>query len=113
MIEVVERAGKHLLAQQLRDEVGLVRYAAPAVAVRPIRPFDTRELAQVLKDATGVAWQLTTEDAPAQPTLREQELAAEAAARDAVLAQPIVRAVMDQFPEAELIGWAENRRVMQ
>jgi len=113
MVDLVERAGEHLLAQQLRDDVGLVRYAAPVMAIRPSRPFDTRKLAQVLKTATGEAWIVTTEDAVAQPSLREQELAAEAAARDAVLAQPLVRAIFEHFPQAEMIGWTESRSATQ
>ncbi|CAN5268713.1 DNA polymerase III subunit gamma/tau [soil metagenome] len=109
MIQLVEKAGKFLIAQRLRDEVGLVRYAPPEFAIRPSRPFDTRELGQVLKEATGVIWQIATEDAPAQPTIREQELAAEVVAREAMLAQPVVRAAFEHFPDAELIGWSEQR----
>ncbi|MDB5702614.1 MAG: polymerase subunit gamma/tau [Sphingomonadales bacterium] len=111
MILLVEKKGNFLIGQRLRDDVGLVRYDPPSVAIRPSRPFDTRELGQVLKEATGVAWQITTEDAPAQLTIREQELAAEAAAREAMLAQPVVRAAFEHFPEAELIGWSEQRSV--
>jgi DNA polymerase-3 subunit gamma/tau len=58
-----------------------------------------------------VVWRITTEDAPAQLTIREQELAAEAAAREAMLAQPVVRAAFEHFPEAELVGWSEQRSV--
>ncbi len=108
MIALVEGRGKHLLAQRLRDEVGLVRYAPPELAIRPARPFDTRELAQLLREATGIAWTVASEDAPAAPTLREQELNAESAARDAVLAQPIPAALREHFPDAELIGWNEQ-----
>jgi DNA polymerase III subunit gamma/tau len=109
LVAVVEKAGKHLLAQRLRDEIGLIRYAPPALALRPQRPFDTRDLAQLLKDVTGAVWTVTAEDGPAAPSLREQELAAEHAARDAILAEPIVKAVRDHFPEAELVGWTNNR----
>jgi DNA polymerase-3 subunit gamma/tau len=113
LIQLVEKAGKYLIAQRLRDEVGLVRYAPPEFAIRPSRPFDTRELGQVLKEVTGVIWQIATEDAPAQPTIREQELAAEAAAREAMLAQPVVRAAFEHFPETELISWSEQRSATQ
>jgi DNA polymerase III subunit gamma/tau len=109
MIALVEVQGKHLLAQRLRDEVGEIRYAPPEMAIRPARPFDTRELAQVLKDATGVVWTVTSEDAPAKPSMRDQERATEAAARDAILADPIVAAAIDHFPGAELTSWTEER----
>ena len=108
MITLVEKQGKHLLAQRLRDEVGEISYAPPEMAIRPARPFDTRELAQVLKEATGVIWTVTSEDAPAKPSLRDQEIATEAAARDAILAEPIVQAAIENFPGAELVSWSKN-----
>ena len=91
MIALVEKQGKHILARQLRDEIGEISYAPPEMAIRPSRPFDTRELSQVLKEATGVAWTVTSEDAPAKPSLRDQEIAREISARDAILAEPIHR----------------------
>jgi DNA polymerase III subunit gamma/tau len=111
MIALVEKQGKHLLAQRLRDEVGEISYAPPEMAIRPARPFDTRELAQVLKEATGVVWTVTSEDAPSKPSLRDQEIATEAAARDAILAEPIVQAAIQHFPGAELVGWSEERSI--
>ena len=110
MIDLIEATGKRLLAQRLRDEVGEIRYDPPQMAIRPTRPLDTRELSQALREATGVVWTVTTEDAPAKPSLREQELAAESAARDAILTAPVVCAAMEQFPGAELIGWTEDQR---
>ncbi len=109
MISLVEKHGKHRLAQQLRDEVGEILYAPPDLAIRPTRPFDTRELALVLKEATGVVWTVVIEDMPAKPTLRDQEIASEAAARDAILAEPIVQAAMQYFPGAEVVGWTNQR----
>ncbi len=109
MISLVEKNGKHLLAQQLRDDVGEIRYAPPELAIRPARPFDTRELVQVLKAATGVAWTVATEDALAKPSLRDQDIAIEAAARDAILAEPIIRAAIEYFPGAKLAGWTNER----
>jgi DNA polymerase III subunit gamma/tau len=52
---------------------------------------------------------VTSEDAPAKPSLRDQELATEAAARDAILAEPMVQAAIDHFPGAELLSWTEER----
>ncbi len=111
LIAKLEDAGKHLIAMRLRDDVGLVRYAPPEIALRPLRPIDPRELAQALKEATGTIWTVTAEDAPAAPTLREQERAADDAARDAVLGDPIVVALRDHFPQAELTGWTDPRRM--
>ena len=112
MIALVEKQGKHLLAQRLRDEVGEISYTPPEMSIRPARPFDTRELAQALKDATGVVWTVTSEDAPAKPSVREQEMASETAARNAILAEPIVQAAIENFPGAELVSWSEERSVI-
>ncbi len=109
MIGLVETEGKLSLAQRLRDDIGLVRYAAPELGIRPSRPFDTRELALVLKAATGALWTITIEDGVAAPTLRAQELAAEIAEREAILAMPVVRAACEHFPGAELVGWSDQR----
>jgi DNA polymerase III subunit gamma/tau len=109
MIAMIEASGKHLLAQRLRDEVGEISYAPPELVIRLSRPFDTRELGQVLKDITGAVWAVRSEDAPAMPTLREQEMAAENAARDAILAEPMVAAALQNFPGAELVSWEQER----
>ena len=109
MIDMIESNGKHLLAQRLRDEVGEILYAPPELVIRLSRPFDTRELQQVLKDCTGAVWTVRSEDAPAMPTLRERELAAEYAARDAILAEPLVAAALKNFPGAELVSWEQER----
>ena len=105
LIAALERSGKHQLALQLHDQVGLVRYAPPELAVKPLRPLGgdwPRELALALKGATGTTWQVTLSDDPGEPSLLHQEKIAEERVRADVLTDPNVRAVMDAFPEAEL-----------
>jgi DNA polymerase-3 subunit gamma/tau len=101
----LERSGKHQLAVQLHDQVGLVRYAPPELAVKPLRPLGQdwpRDLVLALKSATGASWQVSLSDDPGEPSLLDQEKMAEERVRADVLADPNVRAVMDAFPEAEL-----------
>jgi DNA polymerase-3 subunit gamma/tau len=105
LIQRLEAAGKHQLAVQLHDQVGLVRYAPPELVLRPARPLGPdwpRDLAQVLKSATGAAWQVSLSDESGEPSLLDQEKMAEERVRADVLADPNVRAVMDAFPDAEL-----------
>src|SRR6476646_2567699 len=105
LIRAVERSGKHLLAQQLHDQIGLVRYAPPELALKPLRPIGPdwpRDLAQALKAATGATWQVSLSDEAGEPSLLDQEKMAEERVRADVLADPNVRAVMDAFPDAEL-----------
>jgi DNA polymerase-3 subunit gamma/tau len=105
LVQLIERGGKHLLAQQLHDQVGLVRYAPPELALKPLRPLGTdwsRDVSAVLKTVTGAAWRVTLSDDAGEPSLLDQEKIAEERVRADVLANPNVRAVMDAFPGAEL-----------
>ena len=109
LIELLESRGKHQLAVQLHDQVGLVRYAPPELLLKPSRPLGpdwTRELATILKSATGTSWQVSLSDDAGEPSLLDQEKMAEERVRAEVLADPSVRAVMDAFPDAELESYS-------
>jgi DNA polymerase-3 subunit gamma/tau len=105
LVKAVEQSGKHLLAQQLHDQVGVVRYAPPELVLKPSRPLGadwSRDLAAALKSATGATWQVSLSDEAGEPSLMDQEKMAEERVRANVLADPNVRAVMDAFPGSEL-----------
>ncbi len=109
MVKYLDDNGKPLLAQQLHDYVGVVRYAPPALALKPLRPLGAdfaRDLGAALKIVTGETWTVTTEDGPAEPSLLEQEQAVHQAERAAILATPLVRAAFEVFPDAELIDYS-------
>jgi DNA polymerase-3 subunit gamma/tau len=109
LIELLEKCGRHQLAVQLHDQVGLVRYAPPELTLKPTRPLGgdwPRELAAALKSATAATWQVSLSDEAAQPSLLDQEKMAEERVRADVLADPNVRAVMDAFPDAELESYS-------
>ena len=105
LVKAVEQSGKHLLAQQLHDQVGLVRFAPPELVLKPMRPLGPdwpRDLALTLKAATGATWQVSLSDESGEPSLLDQEKIAEERVRSDVLADPNVQAVMDAFPDSEL-----------
>jgi DNA polymerase III subunit gamma/tau len=111
LIARLERAGKHQLAVQLHDQIGLVRYAPPELVLKPMRPLGSdwpRDLALALKSATGATWQVSLSDEPGEPSLLDQDKMAEERVRADVLADPNVRAVMDAFPEAELESFSNK-----
>ncbi|HVI05425.1 MAG TPA: DNA polymerase III subunit gamma/tau, partial [Sphingomicrobium sp.] len=76
LVKAVERSGRHLLAQQLHDQIGLIRYAPPELVLKPTRPLGadwSRELALALKGATGASWQVSLSDEAGEPSLLDQE----------------------------------------
>jgi DNA polymerase-3 subunit gamma/tau len=105
LIKRLESAGKHHLAIQLHDQVGLVRFAPPELALKPLRPLGgdwPREAAAALKAVTGSSWNIVLSDEAGEPSLLDREKMAEERVRSDVLADPNLRAVMDSFPDAEL-----------
>ncbi|HET7817367.1 MAG TPA: DNA polymerase III subunit gamma/tau [Sphingomicrobium sp.] len=112
LVKAVEASGKHLLAQQLHDQVGLVRFAPPELALKPMRPLGgdwPRELAAALKAVTGAAWQVSLSDEAGEPSLLDQEKIAEERVRADVLADPTVRAALDAFPDSTLESFASTK----
>jgi DNA polymerase-3 subunit gamma/tau len=62
------------------------------------------DLGQKLKDWTGARWAVTVVSQGGALTLSEQKSAAKQARHEAVLQEPLVRAVMDRFPGAEIMA---------
>ena len=113
LVELLDRSGKALIAQQLHDFAALVRYSPPELIIRPSKPLASdflRDLAAALKALTGQSWQVRASDEEAEPTLLEQDRAAADRLRDEVLASPTVAAAFAAFPEAELTGFTRNDR---
>ena len=104
LVDLLEAERRQVMASDLRH-VGLVEYAPPRLTIRPRGPFDVARLTAVLAEVTGAKWKVSLDDAPGAPTLAEQARADGATARDAVLNDPVVAALMTQFPGAELSGF--------
>ncbi|HEX6072475.1 MAG TPA: DNA polymerase III subunit gamma/tau, partial [Sphingomicrobium sp.] len=105
LVKFLEGKGKHQLALQLHDQVGLVRYAPPELVLKPTKPLGgdwPRQLALDLKAFTGIAWQVSFSDEAAELSLLDQEKMLQERVRADVLDDPNVRAVLDAFPDAEL-----------
>ena len=112
LVERLAAGGKAHLAQQLHDFIGLIRYAPPELALKPLKTLAgdlARDLSAALKALTGAAWQVRLTDAgsdePAQPSLLEQEKAETERLRQEVLDSPLVQAAFEAFPDAELAGY--------
>src|SRR3954469_16782420 len=112
--ELIETKGKALVAFELRENYRLVEYGPPTLLlqhagnVRPVREVEAflKTLREMTAALFGEKWQVDISDGPAQPSLREQEKAAEAALRQQVLDAPLVQAALEAFPGAELAGYS-------
>jgi len=99
--------GAHRLAACF-EGARVIRFAPPELmlaAGRGIDPAYARDLADCLNPKfgeEGARWTVTVGEGIAKPSMREQEQARESAARDAVLASPMVAAVRNHFPDAVL-----------
>jgi len=114
MIDRLDDMGQLALAARMRHGARLVRYTPPEMVFsgsRPIAADTLSELIAALKTATGQNWRVTLEDVPGQPTLHEQQVAAEEAIKTAAWESDMVRAAREAFPEAELMEWPGKRSV--
>ena len=100
-------SGAAALKVQIENYVHLVHLEPGKIEFRP----DDRaprtlagDLAQRLKDWTGVRWVVTVAREGGQPTLVEQRKSERAARMESVLQEPMVRAVLDRFPGAEVVA---------
>ncbi len=101
-----------LLHGHLLHAVHLVRFAAPVIELRP-EPKAPRDLAPrlaaLLLEATGTRWTIALSQEPGEPTLAEQGVAADTARRSAAAEHPLVRAILDAFPGAEIAAVTDSR----
>jgi DNA polymerase-3 subunit gamma/tau len=108
--EIAACAGEHgarLLKVNIENDMHLVRLEPGLIEFRPSERAPrtlAADLTQKLKDWTGQRWAVTVVRDGGAPTIAEQKKAAKQARHEAVLQQPLVRAVMDRFPGAEIVA---------
>ena len=103
--------GAAVLKVQIENHMHLVRLEAGQIEFRP-GPGAPRtlasDLAQKLKEWTGIRWVVTLAREGGEPTLAEQKKAARAEKLEMVAQEPLVRAVLDRFPGAEIVAVRER-----
>jgi DNA polymerase-3 subunit gamma/tau len=108
LVEMFGERREPRLAHLLHDELSLVDFAPPSLVLAADRPQPdaARAIRQCLADWTGMDWTVRIDSAAAArpDTLRQQQLAAAAAREAEVRADPVVAALFESFPEAELLG---------
>ncbi|MDE2182678.1 MAG: DNA polymerase III subunit gamma/tau [Alphaproteobacteria bacterium] len=98
--------GSPVLKVHIENDVHLVSLEPGRLEFRPSERAPktlAADLAQKLKDWTGTRWIVTVAREGGDLTLAEQKKAARAARHERVLQEPLVRAVMDRFPGAEIV----------
>ena len=95
-----------VLAANLRNQVGLVRFEPGRIELRPhaLAPSDlAQKMSRLLGEWTGRRWTVTVNTLdPAEPTLAEQDLIAENKRRLDAANHPLVQAIMAAFPGASI-----------
>ena len=99
--------GAPVLKVHIENDMHLVSLEQGRIAFRPsLRAPSTLsgDLAQKLKEWTGIRWVVSVTREGGAPTIAEAKRGAHQAKLDAVLQEPMVRAVLDRFPGAEVIA---------
>jgi DNA polymerase-3 subunit gamma/tau len=95
------------LRVNLEHNVHLVRLEPGLIEIRPT-PRAPRTLANdlqtKLRAVTGERWTVSISNQAGAPTLAEQKMAAKTARHEAAAQEPMVRAVLDRFPGAEIVA---------
>jgi DNA polymerase-3 subunit gamma/tau len=84
----------------VRLEPGQIEFRPAVAAPRTL----AGDLAQKLKEWTGTRWVVTLAREGGEPTLAEQRKVAREKKLEQVAQAPMVRAVLDRFPGAEIVG---------
>jgi DNA polymerase-3 subunit gamma/tau len=96
-----------ILKVHIENDMHLVHLEMGRIEFRP-SPRAPRtlpgDLQQKLKDWTGIRWVVTVAREGGAPTLAEQKRAAKQARFESVMQEPMVRAVLDRFPGAEIVA---------
>ncbi|MEY4706341.1 MAG: putative polymerase subunit gamma and tau [Pseudomonadota bacterium] len=95
------------LRVNLEHNVHLVHLEPGRIEIRPnARAPRTlaHDLQQKLRGVTGERWTVSIASQGGAPTLAEQKLSAKTARFEAVAQEPMVRAVLDRFPGAEIVA---------
>jgi len=99
--------GASVLKVQIENHIHLVRLEPGQIEFRPAAAAPRTlagDLAQKLKEWTGTRWVVTLAREGGAATLAEQRKAARDKKLEQVAQAPMVRAVLDRFPGAEIVG---------
>ena len=113
LVQALWDTNHSLVADRLENLIRPVRYEPPELDFQPVGPIDPdiiNGIKQAIDEVTRRHWTLTIAAGPAQPSLAEQRVADEEAAKAAILDTPVLRAACAAFPDAELMPIDERAK---
>jgi DNA polymerase-3 subunit gamma/tau len=105
VIDLAETRTEYRLRSHLVTNVHLVRMEPRRIDLRlneRAPPRLPQLLSSFLSEATGETWLVSPSTNPGDPTIQEQQKTAAAQRRGEAERHPLVRAILDQFPGAEI-----------
>lgn len=113
LVELFRQEKRIPLAVILTDRVKLVDYKPGKLEINLLEgvpPTFGMDFKQCLKEWTGVDWQLILSQETGNISLREQDVAYKQALKDEAACDPMVMALMEVFPRAEMLQVRESSR---
>jgi len=105
VVLTLEQHDEMILAASVSQYVHLVKLEEGLLEIRPEEAAPQKlaqDLGQALKRITDTRWMVTVSSAPGAPTLAQKQEASIAAERDEILNMPIIKDIMNVFPDAEI-----------
>ena len=114
LVELFKEEKEMILASHLRRDMRLVRFVKGRVELHPTTALSAdvaARLSRHMSDWTGERWTFHFDmNEEGEPTLYEQELAEKQKQMDYARAHPQVMAVMEHFPESELVDFIADEQ---
>jgi len=105
IVSVLEQNGNVALASQVFLYLHLVKLEQNRLEFQPAPEAPqslSQDLSKALKETTGERWMVIVSGAPGQPTLAQQEEAKKQQKFQQILEEPLVKNILEIFPDAEL-----------
>ena len=105
IVSTLERNGHMMLASQIYMNAHLVELKEGIIEFRPADnapPRLSQDLSQAMKASTGKRWVISVSAQPGEPTLAQIDEQAENQLRQNILEQPLVKNILEFFPDAKL-----------
>jgi DNA polymerase-3 subunit gamma/tau len=104
---LAQRNGAPVLKVHIENDIHLVHIEPGKIEFRPSARAPRTlagDLSQKLRDWSGIRWSVSIAREGGAPTLSEQKKSAKVARFESATQEPMVRAVLDRFPGAEIIA---------